>query len=286
MRFFMITTDHLCGRIWFRDGDDFRAAMNYVAIVAVLAGVKIVAFVLMSNHVHFVVACGDEARARAFIDRFKGKYGLYFWHKYHVQGLLRSNNVDIRPLTAQDEGLERAIAYVQMNPVAAGLCQHASLYPWGSGNVFFNLNPEKGRAVKDCSVRTLRSILHCREKVPSSFVLRDDGVLLPYSYISVSFVENLFRSSKRYNFFLATSSKARARLEKDAAPVFLDKNVLAAAIDLCRSLFDRNDLSGLSRKQLVTLLEQLRYRFGSNIEQLVRITGIPYPEMSELLEEL
>lgn len=31
MRYFLVTTEHLDNKVWFRDFDDFRTAMNLVA---------------------------------------------------------------------------------------------------------------------------------------------------------------------------------------------------------------------------------------------------------------
>lgn len=62
----------------------------------------------MSNHVHFVLE-GTEEDARC------------------VREFLRGNGVDIRLLELEGESLERAIAYVQMNCVAANICMHPSL---------------------------------------------------------------------------------------------------------------------------------------------------------------
>ena len=56
-RYYLVTTDHLTDRLWFRDEEDFRVAMNYVAIAAFITGCKVLAFILMSNHVHFVLMC-------------------------------------------------------------------------------------------------------------------------------------------------------------------------------------------------------------------------------------
>lgn len=282
----MITTDHLCGRIWFRDEEDFRAAMNYAAIVAVLTGVRIVAFVLMSNHVHFIVACDDESRARCFIDRFKLKYGLYFWRRYGVKEHLRENSVHIQAVDTGEESLERAIAYVQMNPVAAGICQHASLYSWGTGAVFFNQTQPRGTPLHTLSKREQIACFHCKDPVPGHYLLGEDRYILLSSYVNVGFVETLFRSSKRYNYFLATSSKARARLEKDAAPAFQDKNVLAGAIDLCRSLYGVSSFDELSDSQFVEILRQMKFRFGTGLEQLVRITGRSSQDLSVKLDSM
>ena len=81
------------------------------------------------------------------------------------------------------------------------------------------------------------------------------------------------------------SSKAQARLEKDMAPAFQDQVVMIATKDLCRSLFDKPGPRELSREQMKKLLGQLRYRFGSNIEQLARITGYSYKELSKIIDE-
>jgi len=54
-------------RLWFRDDEDFRVAMNYVAIAAFLSGILVLSFILMSNHVHFVVS-GNREKVLLFMN--------------------------------------------------------------------------------------------------------------------------------------------------------------------------------------------------------------------------
>ena len=136
MTFFLITTDHLETRLWFLDDDDFKTGMNYVATVAFMFGVRIIAFILMSNHVHFVLECTRELALR-FITEFKRLYSRYLNQRHGTKELLRGNGVDIQELRLGDESLERAIAYVQMNCVAANICLEPAAYPWGTGRTFF-----------------------------------------------------------------------------------------------------------------------------------------------------
>lgn len=82
-RYYLITTDHLTDRLWFRDDEDFRVAMNYVAIAAFLSGVLVLAFILMSNHVHFV-ASGSQEKVLLFINKFKQLYAAHYRRKYGV----------------------------------------------------------------------------------------------------------------------------------------------------------------------------------------------------------
>lgn len=282
-RFFLITTEHLEDRLWFRDEEDFRVAMNYVAIAAFLSGVIVLAFILMSNHVHFVVACSCE-RAEQFINTFKRLYAAYYRRKYGVPELLRRNDVDIREVSGDDESLERAIAYVMMNSVAANICLEPSGYPWGTGNVFFNDNPYPGEVLGNLSGRTQTRLLKSNVKLPGEYRVAPGGYILPESYVNVKGVEALFRTPKRLGFFLRTSSKARARLEGGVVPSFRDQNILSACEDLCHSLFRVNKITDLDLEQKTEMLRQLRRRFSADLNQICRVTGIPYEEAARLLD--
>ena len=109
MSFHLVTTDHLSDRLWFKDTQDFVVAMNIVAVLSLRMNVSILAFILMSNHVHFVLA-EDKAKALKFITEFKRLFSWYLTNKYGKREQLRRNDVDIRELSAYDESLERAIA--------------------------------------------------------------------------------------------------------------------------------------------------------------------------------
>ena len=281
--YYLITTEHLEDRLWFRDGEDFRVAMNYVAVAAFLSGVMVLAFILMSNHVHFVLACSREDAER-FVNTFKRLYASYFYRKYGVNELLRRNGVDIKEVNDCDESLERAIAYVLMNSVAANICFEPSGYPWGTGNVFFNDNPFPGRCLGEFSGRAQMRMLKSNVMLPGDYRIGSGGYILPESYVQVKGVEALFRTPKRLGYFLRTSSKARQRLEGGAAPSFRDQNILSASEDLCHSLFRVNRISDLGVEQKTELLRQLGRRFSADLNQICRVTGIPYEEAARMLD--
>lgn len=281
--YYLITTEHLKDRLWFRDGEDFRVAMNYVAVAAFLSGVMVLAFILMSNHVHFVLACSREDAER-FVNTFKRLYASYFYRKYGVNELLRRNGVDIREVNDSDESLERAIAYVLMNSVAANICFEPSGYPWGTGNVFFNDNPFPGRCLGEFSGRAQMRMLKSNVMLPGDYRIGSGGYILPESYVQVKGVEALFRTPKRLGYFLRTSSKARQRLEGGVAPSFRDQNILSASEDLCHSLFRVNRISDLGVEQKTELLRQLGRRFSADLNQICRVTGIPYEEAARMLD--
>lgn len=282
MKVLLVTTDHFLVRLWFKDDEDFRVAMNYAAIASLITSVNILAFILMSNHVHFVLYCtaGD---AKLFIDTFKKLYGAYYCRKYNVHDYLRRVGVDIREASG-DAATERVIAYVQMNCVAANICASPFFYPWGTGGCFFNENPPAGYPVSALSRRAQIRLTKSNVRLPTTWQYCDAGYILPESFVNKKGVESLFGTPKRYGFFLNTSSKASRILEKNASPSFRDQIILAASQDLCRSLFRVDGPDSLSKEQKAELLKQLRRRFGADVNQLCRVTGLPYKEAAEMLE--
>ena len=158
MEFSLVTTNHLVDRLWFLDDNDYKAGMNYVAITAHQMDTDVLAFILMSNHVHFVL-CSDRKQAFQFIYEFKRNYSAYLHRKYGFKEYLRKNEVDIQRVGIEEESLERAIAYVQMNSVAANICLHPSGYPWGTGNTFFKQTAPHGRKIGTMSKRAQKKYL-------------------------------------------------------------------------------------------------------------------------------
>ncbi len=285
MTFFLITTDHLETRLWFLDDDDFKTGMNYVATVAFLLGVRVIAFILMSNHVHFVLECTREQAVR-FITEFKRLYSRYLNQKHGTKELLRDNGVDIQELRLGDESLERAIAYVQMNCVAANICLEPAAYPWGTGRTFFQVSAKRGQCLGTLSARKKNKLLHSKMILPAGWMLGEDGYILPESYVPAKFVESLFRSPRRMQYFLQNSSKAKRvldRIEKDL-PAFRDQVILAAIPDLCHSLFQKRSIEELDIPQKTELARQIRYRFSADIHQIARVSGMPYQQIASLLE--
>ena len=286
-KIYLLTTGHLEDGLWFREEEDFKVAMNYVAIEAALhPEVAVLAFILMSNHVHFVLR-GRREDVVAFVTQFKHRYALYFRREYGVKEFLRGNDLDIRMIPADEEAIERAIAYVQMNCVAANICSHPSLYPWGTGSVFFSPAKPGGKRLDEYSARARERLMRSEcDKLPGRWLLSDEGYIHPREYVAVKGVEALFRTPKRMNYFLQNSSKARKRLEtaEEHLPAFRDQTILASVPDLCRSLFLKDSFRELLADERVEFACQIRFRFSADANQIARVCGLSYAEAARLLE--
>ena len=287
MDFCFITPSHLQANLWFRDDEDYKVEMNYAAITAYALHADILAFVLMSNHVHFVLSEG-EVKARQFICDFKQRYSRYFSHKYKVKELLRSNDVDIQQVSPDNLSLERAIAYTLMNPVAANICLTAGDYRWGSGGAYFSQTPIVGTPADDLSARGRKKLLHSSLEIPPRAVVLNDGFIAPSSFVNVSFVETLFRKPLRLSYFLQNSSKAKRILEKNEMllPVFQDQVLLDAMRDICQSVYSVRSIAQLAPNQKVELVKQLKRRFSADVGQLSRVTGVKVDDVEKMLDTI
>ena len=288
-KIYLLSTDHLEDSLWFRDEEDFKVGMNYMAVQTVCnPDVSVLSFILMSNHVHFVLhGCLEDIII--FFNQFKQRYSMYMSRKYGTKEFLRRNRVDIKLLPPDDEALERAIAYVQMNCVAANICSHPSQWPWGTGNEFFNQNYHIGMRLGDLSARARFRMIHsCIPNLPGNWPINTDGYILPRAYVDITAVENCFRTPKRMNYFLTNSSKAKRRLEESGEhlPSFRDQTILSAMPDLCRSLFQKDSLATLNYDEQAELARQIRYRFSADAGQIARVCGLTYADAARLLDRV
>ena len=281
----LVTTDHLKDGVWFREEEDFKVGMNYVAVIAAGSPVYILAFILMSNHVHFLFL-GSREEAEAFIDEFKRRYSNYVRIKYGTAKFLKKNGVDIQLIPFDGESAERALAYIQMNCVAANICLHATQYPWGTGNLFFNATPPSGTRVDTLSDRERMRLTRSKTRLPGHWLIGNEGYILPSSYVRTDYVERLFRNPKRMDYFLKNSSKARLRLQsgEESQPSFKDQTLLSVLPELCFKLFGVSSFRELGDSQKTVILRQLRFRFSSNTHQLARVVGISYEEAARLMD--
>ena len=286
-RIYLLSTEHLEDGLWFRDEEDFKVAMNYVAIEAAQhPEIVVLTFILMSNHVHFVLK-GTRNDVKNFVENFKRRYSIYYQRKYGIRKFLRHNGLDIKLIPYEDEAVEKAIAYVLMNSVGAGICVHASQYQWGTGATFFGQPEKGGTCVKDIAVRLLKRLLHTdNETIPGDWIIGQDGYILPQNYVDCKGVETLFRTPQRLNYFLNSSSKARKRLEYSDSnlPAFRDQTILVSLPDLLRSLFHKESFAQLQPEEQVEFARQIRFRFSADATQIARVCGITYTQAAQLLD--
>jgi hypothetical protein len=185
--------------------------MNYVAAIAAGSPSLVLAFILMSNHVHFLLL-GTKTDAEAFINEFKRRYSKYFQNKYGVIKILKQNKVDVKLVPFEEEKPERAIAYVLMNSVAANICLQPTQYSWGTGDLFFNPNPPKGIRVDSLSERKRFQLLHTKTDLPGHWLIGEDTLPSFKDQTLLSILPELCQKLFGNSFFKELSDPQRAEV--------------------------------------------------------------------------
>jgi putative transposase len=126
--FFHLTARGVARTAIYRDDDDHRLFLSLVRHVTERWAWSWHALCLMPNHYHFVVETTRAALSEG-MHRVNGLYAEAFNAKYRRSGHLFGDRFTAR--TIEDKAYVRAACrYVVLNPVRAGLCEHAEDWPW------------------------------------------------------------------------------------------------------------------------------------------------------------
>ena len=139
------------------------------------------------------------------------------------------------------------------------------------------------------SARARQRILHSNNvDLPLNWRVLEDGYIDSRSYVNVEMVESIFRTPRRMNYYLITSSKAKKKIEaaEDNLPSFRDQTILNILPELCRSLFQKESFEYLTETEQSEFARQIRFRFSSDANQIARVCGITYAKAARLLDSL
>ncbi len=88
-------------------------------------------YVLMGNHVHFLMTPGDKDSLGKTMQSVDMRYAQFYNKKYERTGGLWEGRYRAS-LIDTDNYLQSCYRYIELNPVRAGLCASAAGYPWSS----------------------------------------------------------------------------------------------------------------------------------------------------------
>lgn len=188
-----VYSDGIQADIPFCSDEDKIFALNSVAIVAFCTGMTVLCVVVNDTHLHAVLygtrglECKDELRRRLIVYlRHKGKGDKLFF--------------------ACDEITERRELLSKIIYTFRNCLDFYRKVPWeyrfGPGNVYFAEPKENGKALGELSVRGKKALFHTNVKLPDSWRVDNDGMLVPASFMDIRHVENLFATPKAFLAFL------------------------------------------------------------------------------------
>lgn len=275
--FFHVHTEPLKTGVIFMTDEERAVAIVYVAIAAMLAGVEVLAFALMSNHFHFILR-GDEGQCRDFYARFSKMLGLYF-SRHGRAGVLDPIGMPVpTPITTLKQFRDE-IAYVIRNPLVARKDVNVFAYPWCSGFLYFNpmLSMLRQKPASTLTLKEKRELTHSRDlPLPMGLTLVD-GQVFPGSFVNYRLVESMFTDCRQYLFwvFKNVERQVETAIRLGEKPSLTDDEMLSTSLRLCKEDFGVNGPSKLTESQKFELAKKLRFDYYASNGQLSRFTGLP-----------
>ena len=288
------STDGNAVDVMFQD-DDFIDGMNRVYVTLKGYKVVILAFTLMDTHVHFILY-GEFEECNRFVHDYVRRTSWYIAKKHGVNH--KFENVSIRhQMIDTDYYLKIAICYTVKNAPVAGIPHNALDYPWSSGPLYFKrpglwCSPrwleKDDAAIENASQMGLnarRETLRTRKYASPGEVRMIDGLVFPGEYVAYEVVERLFKTCKSFNFFFCKTK------EEDVDARGGDISHLSIPMqemrqhknEICQELFGTKSIKGLNTQQRIRLARTMRQRYNSSLKQIIRLSGLVYDEVKDLI---
>ncbi len=99
--------------------------------------VKVIAYTLMTNHVHLIVEPATDTGLSIMMQSLQGEYARVINFRHDQRGQLWKTRFDSCVMDEHHLGI--ALAYVEMNPVRADITKSATDYEWSSARAHTGL---------------------------------------------------------------------------------------------------------------------------------------------------
>lgn len=265
-------------------------AWNYLALSAWRTNVFVVAFVLMSNHVHILIASHDRSMADRYIKLFKKLLSTYLNNKYGLHKVMHCSDDSIS-LIDSIQYLRNCIAYIFRNPVSAKLCTRPEEYRWSSYHCSFSekSSVDSAREVSDIGFTLKRNVLRTGMDLSKcKYRLDDNGYLSLYSFVRGDIIAKAFRySGKSFLFHLGCCNDARMEYELvyQSLLTVTDVDMYDLVTKYVSNRFSGKSVSELNTSEKCSILKPLFFSSGTTVPQLSRILGLPRELIKKMLSQ-
>lgn len=118
-------------QILFEDERDYRRYHERLRECVAVFSCEIVAYCLMSNHVHLLIRSSDAAELSRMMQKLGTGYAKYFNTKYDRSGHVFQGRFHSIPIQSEQQ-LLACVRYIHNNPVKAKYCKTHKDYEWSS----------------------------------------------------------------------------------------------------------------------------------------------------------
>ena len=118
---------------------------------------------------------------------------------------------------------------------------------------------------------------------PGHWTVDGNGMIYPENYTEVAKVERLFRSVKRYLYYLSSAREAEVNLTMGHEIRLSDTELRREASGICLESFGTESVGLLTIAQKLQVCKLLRSRFGASYKQLGRVMHLDSDTIKEML---
>lgn len=278
---------HICSPenfpVIFFDDLDFKQGVTHLAVVASVCCVRIIAFELMNNHVHLILA-GQESECVRFFETYKSK--LIKLSKTHGISLpfghFTPNVISITDVKM----FRNEIAYVHRNCIIPNPERSPFSYMWGTGYIYYNELIYQFPLKDFCTLklREKREMLHTRQVELPLYYKVFNGMISPLSFCSIDEGQMYFRNAMAYMLAMFNDYESYSRIAKrdnESAVVSYDE-FFYAACSVCKSEFGTSTPGKLSAEDKLRLAKRMHDDFHATNAQLNRVLGIDRAVLNEM----
>ena len=281
--YYHVCTDGNALAWMFKDTEDFIAGVNRIGICAFETCIQIIAFILMDNHVHFVLY-GTLPKCKEFITRYKTLTGKWISSKYQLKEYLKHLPSEFILIESEEQLLD-TIAYIDRNSIVAGGRYLPSEHPWGSARYMFRERRIPcGRHISEMSKKEVHESLNTWSTLPEDWMVDDQGMLIPERcFINIDFIEGLYRSPTRYLYHLSRKLEGKIEMQQGIRAFIPDKELRPVTEELAKKLFGKSKVKDLDFNSKILLARKLRYDYASTPKQISRMLSMDSEILSKFI---
>lgn len=262
----------------FSSDKDYIYGMNSIALCKIkFQDVKVMAFCLMNNHVHFILDC-EEKDGIMFLKHYKSLVGAYLKRTYGNERNLAGADIGYKAMTSPDY-IVKAIAYVLRNPLSAGVQVIPSEYRWSSAQLYFGSRAfcQAGQIrISGLSQTRIKVLTKSHCSFPPEWHIDVNGMIFPGDYTDYKAVEAIYGRPSQLMYHILKNSDAE--IEADTGVLtkcrYSDEELCASRDYIIHDTFHKASLSSMSIEEKITLASMMRSRYHASWPTLSRITGL------------
>ena len=275
--FYHVCTEGLEMEVIMRCDEDFIVARNYLALSAWKRNVYILAFCIMSNHVHVLAGAKNRRDVLNFIRHFKQIYSTYLHNKYGLDNALKGQP-DCIAIISDIKYFRNCVAYILRNPVSAKVSRRIDEYLWSSYGAYFNSDIHPGLSITSLKGRQRKQLLKTRMNIDDCpYRIDEQGNISLDSFVRADLVHLAFNMSGRlFLYYLGICNDAQMEYELANRPLVQsnDQDLLSSAMNVVAQRFKGKTIAMLTTGEKCSIIKYLFFNHKSTVPQLSRILGL------------